>query len=233
MAGGNKRLMKDLHQLHTDEYSSMGIYYEYNDMNIMTGKGLLFGPEGTPYEDIPLVFSVQIPSDYPFSPPNVQILTSDGVTRFHPNLYVAGKVCLSILGTWTGPKWASTMNIGTVFKSILSILNENPIINEPSWERYTLADPIAKHYAEWVEYCILRYTVRQYRNFKTLGQQETLWEPFREVFTTVWPPRWSRIKGRLTRKASETPSVTYANIPYGMAGVADWKAVAQEAAALD
>ena len=29
-------------------------------------------------------------------------LTNDGNTRFHPNLYRNGKVCLSVLNTWRG-----------------------------------------------------------------------------------------------------------------------------------
>ena len=40
---------------------------------------------------------------YPFEPPKVLILTVDGRTRINPNLYANGKVCLSILGTWSGP----------------------------------------------------------------------------------------------------------------------------------
>jgi len=227
-----KRVTKDIQQMQSEELSSMGIYYTYNDQNVNSGTALLFGPADTPYADIPLVFSVQIPSDYPFSPPSVLITSSDGQTRFHPNLYVQGKVCLSILGTWSGPKWASTMNISTVFKSIVSILNNNPIINEPSWERYTLADPVAKLYAEWVEFNLLKHAVHEYRNLKLYAHRETLWSPFRDVFDSVWPDRWARICRRITEKASVTPRVTYQSLPYNMSGVADWKRLAEEVVAL-
>lgn len=36
----------------------------------------------------------------------VQFLTTgNGSVRFNPNLYNCGKVCLSLLGTWSGPSW--------------------------------------------------------------------------------------------------------------------------------
>jgi hypothetical protein len=76
-----------------------------NEMNARNGKAMIIGPADTPYAWCPLVFSIDCPTDYPFSSPAVCFMTSDGVTRFHPNLYVNGKVCLSILGTWSGPPW--------------------------------------------------------------------------------------------------------------------------------
>lgn len=33
------------------------------------------------------------------------LTTGAGRVRFNPNLYACGKVCLSLLGTWTGPSW--------------------------------------------------------------------------------------------------------------------------------
>ena len=52
------------------------------------------------------VFDVVLPADYPSSPPHVRIVTTGGGrVRFNPNLYNCGKVCLSLLGTWSGPGW--------------------------------------------------------------------------------------------------------------------------------
>ena len=42
-----------------------------------------------------------------------------------------GKVCLSILGTWSGPKWTSIMDITTVLLTLQSLLDENPLHHEP------------------------------------------------------------------------------------------------------
>ena len=57
--------------------------------------------------------------------------------RFNPNLYAAGKVCLSLLGTWTGPGWTSSHSIKDVLIVLQSLLHEHPIQNEPGWENET------------------------------------------------------------------------------------------------
>eukprot|EP00964_Phaeocystis_antarctica_P054463 scaffold32022_cov62-Phaeocystis_antarctica.AAC.1 len=58
------------------------------------------GPPGTPYEDAVFVFDLQLPPDFPQQPPAVHYISH--AERINPNLYENGKVCLSLLGTWTG-----------------------------------------------------------------------------------------------------------------------------------
>jgi len=62
---------------------------------------MIKGPTNTPYEDGLFFFDIQLPPDYPASPPNFHYISfcSD---RLNPNLYPDGKVCVSLLGTWTG-----------------------------------------------------------------------------------------------------------------------------------
>ena len=62
---------------------------------------MFVGPAGTPYEGGLFVFDVQLRSDYPASPPLVTYI-SHSREKLNPNLYVDGKVCLSLLGTWDG-----------------------------------------------------------------------------------------------------------------------------------
>ncbi len=54
--------------------------------------------------------------------------------RFNPNLYAEGKVCLSLLGTFSGPGWES--NVSTLFQLLMSIqalvFVRSAIENEPS-----------------------------------------------------------------------------------------------------
>uniref|UniRef100_A0A6C0JUR3 UBC core domain-containing protein n=1 Tax=viral metagenome TaxID=1070528 RepID=A0A6C0JUR3_9ZZZZ len=215
-----KRLAKDIQTMVSDELLSLDIHYWYNEMDMRTGQGLIFGPEDTPYAFCPLVFSVKLPNDYPFASPEVLIMSSDSSTRFHPNLYVGGKVCLSILGTYTGPKWVSTMNIGTVFKSIFSLLNDNPIVNEPGWENHTLANPMARHYAEWVEFNLLKYTVHQYRDY--CHKVPTIWSNFKDIFDgPSWKEKWVKIGDKIKRLA-ERGDKNYVGIPYGMSGTTKW-----------
>jgi len=227
----NKRLVKDIETMLSSEMSSLGVYYSCNEINMRKGAVMLFGSEGTPYADCPLFFSVDTPGDYPFSSPVVLITTSDGVTRLHPNLYVNGKVCLSILGTYTGPSWASTLNIGSIFKSIISLLDKNPITNEPGWEKYTLDYPQARDYAEWVEYKLLELIVSEYGQFKL--RTNPSWELFREVLEAVFPPRWERIRSRIIEKAETVGTLIYKGIPYGMAGTANWTALLERLTKVD
>jgi ubiquitin-conjugating enzyme E2 O len=62
---------------------------------------LIDGPIRTPYEDGVFVFDVMLPYDYPNNPPMLHYL-SYASDRLNPNLYVDGKVCVSLLGTWSG-----------------------------------------------------------------------------------------------------------------------------------
>lgn len=60
--------------------------------------------------------------------------TDNGTVRFNPNLYANGKVCLSILGTWSGPGWSPVHTLASVLLSVLSLMNAAPYYNEPGFE---------------------------------------------------------------------------------------------------
>lgn len=102
---------------------------------------LISGPKDTPYENGLFEFHAYLPSDYPNTVPQVLIhTTGGGRVRFNPNLYDSGKVCLSILGTWSGqageswnPKTSTFLQVMVSIQSL--ILVEQPYFNEPGWER--------------------------------------------------------------------------------------------------
>jgi len=103
-------------------------------------ESLILGPPNTPYSLGMFHFDLRFPSDYPNSPPKVQILTtSGGQVRFNPNLYAQGKVCLSILGTWraehSGEQWSAAQSVQSVLLSIQSLMHDAPYHNEPSFEK--------------------------------------------------------------------------------------------------
>ncbi|KAF2172017.1 hypothetical protein M409DRAFT_35717, partial [Zasmidium cellare ATCC 36951] len=113
-----------------------GIFIRYAESRPDCMKILMTGPQDTPYADGLFEFDLLCPGDYPKSPPKMQLKTTgQGTTRFNPNLYADGKVCLSLLGTWTGPGWnAQGSTILQVLVSIQSmILNGEPYTNEPGW----------------------------------------------------------------------------------------------------
>ena len=130
-----KRLVKDIKDLEINNLQSHGIYHYINEDNIYNIKILMIGPDNTPYCYGFYLFDITISDEYPFKPPIVKYCTQNGYTRFNPNLYVNGKVCLSILNTWAGPQWSSCNNITTVLLSIQSmVFVKNPLHNEPGFE---------------------------------------------------------------------------------------------------
>lgn len=117
------------------------VFLRCSEDNIQLIQVMIIGPQGTPYENGCFLFDIYIPNNYPNSPPKVNLQTTgNGKVRFNPNLYNSGKVCLSILGTWSGSqqeKWnKGTSTLLQVLVSIQSlILVENPYFNEPGYER--------------------------------------------------------------------------------------------------
>ena len=105
-----------------------------------------------PYDGGFFEFDMCIPPDYPARPPLVLIVTTGqgrvrrgnefpnlgplSVSGFNPNLYHGGKVCLSILGTFSGPGWDPA--VGSIYQVIVSILGlifgtDCPMKNEPGY----------------------------------------------------------------------------------------------------
>ena len=102
---------------------------------------LITGPEDTPYDSGAFIFDVMLTSDFPNKPPLVNLKTTGGGrVRFNPNLYNDGKVCLSLLGTWSGGEgegWnAQHSTMLQVIVSIQSLIFvADPCFNEPGWEK--------------------------------------------------------------------------------------------------
>lgn len=126
-----KRLISDIKEIYNNDLSKDGIYYKHDESDMLVGYALIIGPEDTPYEYGNFLFKFNFPYDYPHTPPIVTYNTNDGHTRFHPNLYKNGKVCLSILNTWRGDQWTGCQTIKSVLLTICSILNDKPLMNEP------------------------------------------------------------------------------------------------------
>jgi ubiquitin-conjugating enzyme E2 Z len=134
-----QRIMKkDLPSVQNEDMKSNGIYYFMDEKSVMKGTALIIGPGGTPYEGGYWFFSVLFNDNHPFEPPQVLTLTQDGRTRFNPNMYREGKVCLSLLGTWSqGDKWTSVQTLGSVLLSILGmVLTDQPLRNEPCFSGF-------------------------------------------------------------------------------------------------
>jgi len=126
-----KRLLKDVVDIIKNPLEDNGIYYKHDDNNMFCGYALIIGPKNTLYNYGNYLFKFEFPKDYPFSPPKLTYLTNNGYTRFHPNLYITGKVCLSILNTWRGEQWTSCQTIRSILLTLVTLFHNKPLLNEP------------------------------------------------------------------------------------------------------
>ena len=160
-----RRMVFDINSIKndTDEIKfQKGIYFDFKvdesfDCNYNM---LIIGPEDSPYVGGFYGFDGKFPDNYPYYPMTMKTLTQGGGIRKHPNLYTGGKCCFSFLGTWQGPPWTACQNPDTVGVSMRSVLTNNPIINEPGWEKKN--DSKTKLYEDMIIYFNLRYAVVEF-----------------------------------------------------------------------
>ena len=126
-----KRLLLDIKDIIKEPLHDQFIYYKHSDEDMLVGYAMIIGPEDSLYFGGYYFFKFDFPINYPHSPPSVTYLTNDGETRFHPNLYKTGKVCLSILNTWRGEQWTGCQTIKSVLLTIMSVMDKKPLLHEP------------------------------------------------------------------------------------------------------
>lgn len=101
-------------------------------------RAVIIGASGTPYQDGLFFFDFYLPPEYPQVPPSAYY--HSGGLRVNPNLYVDGKVCLSLLNTWTGkgnevwdPSSSSILQVLVSLQGL--VLNSKPYFNEAGYEK--------------------------------------------------------------------------------------------------
>jgi len=127
------RLIKDIRDIVRNPLLDQGIIYAHDEDDMLRGYSMIIGPSDTIYADGFYFFEWIFPYNYPFSPPVLKFRTYDGVTRFHPNLYRNGKVCLSILNTWKGEQWTSCQTIRSILLTLVTLFHNKPLLNEPGF----------------------------------------------------------------------------------------------------
>lgn len=163
----SKRLVKDVNDIITNGPKE-GIYFKLVN-NYEKFRMLIVGPKG-PYENCLFFFNIDEKNangKYPLNPPTVKFHCPYSI-RCHPNLYKNsynlqdGKVCLSILGTWSGPPWTPMMTFTTIAQTILMILDDNPLCNEPCYYNSKGSTKV-NNYTNYVEYVCLKESVDLYK----------------------------------------------------------------------
>ena len=123
-----------------DENALVLMYVDRKKPNCI--RYLLNGPPNTPYARGLFIFDSYCGIKYPMSAPEFHFVNTSGF-RFNPNLYSEGKVCLSLLDTYSGPRpheserWNPKIStLAQVIFSIQSLIfTDQPYFNEPGYDK--------------------------------------------------------------------------------------------------
>lgn len=160
-----KRILKDLTNLDSKLLKENNIYYYHDEDNILKGYAMIIGPEDSIYAYGYYFFEINFTKDYPFQPPKVFFKTCDGVTRYHPNLYRNGKVCLSLLNTWRGESWSACQTLSTVLMTLVTLFTKEPFLNEPGIQK---THHQFNNYHNIVEYKNMQHSILHYLTPKNI-----------------------------------------------------------------
>ncbi|CAN1276418.1 Probable ubiquitin-conjugating enzyme E2 23 [Linum perenne] len=115
-----------------------GIYVRVYEDRMDLLRAVIVGAYGTPYQDGLFFFDFHLPPEYPDVPPSAYY--HSGGWRINPNLYEEGKVCLSLLNTWTGrgnevwdPTSSSILQVLVSLQGL--VLNSRPYFNEAGYDK--------------------------------------------------------------------------------------------------
>lgn len=220
-----KRIILDIKDIQKDEIPN--IYFKINEDDIQYGYACIIGPENTPYQYGYYLFEFHFTENYPYEPPKVKYFTNDGVTRFNPNFYRSGKVCLSILNTWEGEKWSSCQSLRSVLLTLQMTMNEKPLLNEPGINEMNHGTMI-KQYNEIIKYKNLEVGILTF-----LIDKERIDERFRD-FYDIMKEKYEENRDRIYElMTSQEKKLDYANVSmYKMSTCMDYEKLIQSFDAL-
>jgi len=208
-----RRIISDVSAIVKHPLHDNGIYYEHDTENVLKGYILIIPQnEETPYYCGNYLFSIEFPSNHPYSPPKVTYLTNNGNTRFHPNLYRSGKVCLSLLNTWKGEQWTSCNTLSSVLLNLTTLFTTEPFLHEPG---------ITKNHESFDDYT----TLISYENYKTaiydvlttskyLNSMSNAAEPFAKIIQTEFKKNKDVIIEKIKEKIDTACNTIYIEIPF-------------------
>lgn len=201
----NKRLIKEVNKLIFEQNSKQNVLdndylVAFDEQNINRIFAIIKAPFESVYRHKFIRLNLDIPSNYPHSPPKVTFINYDGV-RIHPFMYQDGKCCATILNTWPsnvsadGNKieaWTSSMGIETILITFFSFLDNNPYMlepggrDDPSYTRYVL-------FQTW-KTCLIRYLdaqqpqiFKEFMNTYILTNIDQIFKDLNE-FNVRYPP---------------------------------------------
>lgn len=172
-----QRLLNDIKQIIRSPLHENGIYYSHDDADLLKGYALIIGQPDTPYYGGYYLFEFNFPTDYPYKPPSVIFHTKGEDIRFNPNLYKCGKVCISLLNTWSGEQWTSCQTISTILLTLCTLLTKDPLLNEPG---ITSAHIDLQNYNKIIEYSNINIAI-----CNIVNKDVNIFKPQFNVFYTI------------------------------------------------
>ena len=220
------RIISDIKEITKNPLENDGIYYIHDSNNVLDGYALIIPSNDSPYRYGNYLFTIHYPINYPYNPPLVKFMTNNGTTRFHPNLYRNGKVCLSLLNTWKGDQWTSCNTLSSILLNLLTLFTKDPFLHEPGIKEN---HPDFNNYTQMVEYqnyCTSIYKIifdKEYK--KTLTSIEPL---FRNTIKEVFEHNKDKIVNDIETKAKTTNEL-FITVPfYKMEDTLNYKELMQK-----
>ncbi|KAK9460750.1 ubiquitin-conjugating enzyme/RWD-like protein [Lipomyces oligophaga] len=131
----HKRLVRDYKQI--EESPPPYIVAHPSEKNILIWHYVITGPPETPYEGGQYHGTLTFPSDFPFRPPSIRMITPSG--RFQTNT----RLCLS-MSDFHPDTWTTSWSVSTILVGLLSFMTSDELttggLNTPAPERRRLAE---------------------------------------------------------------------------------------------
>ncbi|OAP59435.1 hypothetical protein AYL99_06733 [Fonsecaea erecta] len=145
---GMARIVKE-HRILLNSLPEGEIYVRTYESRLDLLRCLIIGPRDTPYEHAPFLIDLYLPREFPEEPPKAHFHSwTSGLGRINPNLYEEGRICLSLLGTWSGrqasEKWSKDATLLQVLVSLQGLVFvRRPFYNEAGFEGYEQSNAYA------------------------------------------------------------------------------------------
>lgn len=154
------RLMRELQNQTWAKTDSGMWYYPYIPTDIYKGIGLIRGNIGTPYQGGFYLIYFDIPTTYPFDPPNCYHISFSGRRQnpnFNDKLRSPRHPPTSPNGFIQLPSWLPSMSITSILTTIKTqLLSKSPLNNEPDYK----PDPTnIESYDKFIKYLNMRSNV--------------------------------------------------------------------------
>ncbi|KAH8694898.1 putative ubiquitin conjugating enzyme [Talaromyces proteolyticus] len=113
-----QRLLKELKEYASNPNEVLLHLGPVSDEDLLHWEAVLKGVQGTPYEGGLWQLNIEVPNNYPLSPPIIRFKTRIS----HPNIsFTTGEICLTLL---TSEHWSPVYTISTTLSAVHQLLTD-------------------------------------------------------------------------------------------------------------